>query len=305
MMRWLAGALLLAALGTGAARADDVGPTRGIREVRGALPVMLARRLHATGNTTPVRTVDVVVDKDRALASWTAGDASGLVYLEYRLARWWMKAEANTFDDDGDWSFEPAGSLPLCRDLHASGPTSAELIGPDFAIARDLVDLARSHVTQIARADALASVPHASRAASILTSSACTVSPVTGDDYQATIAEPPRATWKPLDPTFHGRAPTDGEMNGAGADAIFFFSRDIDGAKGFSFPAHTKLDIWCPFVLDPEVRYSLTLVGGDPIVGPIDGTMSDNTMHFDLPAFSAAPGAELRGEIDWLPQRQR
>jgi hypothetical protein len=33
-------------------------------------------------------------------------------------------------------------------------------------------------------------------------------------------------------------------------------------------------------------------------MGPVDGTLTRNTLHFVLPAFTAPPGVELMGEIE-------
>jgi hypothetical protein len=35
-------------------------------------------------------------------------------------------------------------------------------------------------------------------------------------------------------------------------------------------------------------------------IGPIDGTLRDNTLHFELPPFTATPGTSLMGEIDGI-----
>jgi hypothetical protein len=66
--------------------------------------------------------------------------------------------------------------------------------------------------------------------------------------------------------------------------------------------AGTTLDVWFPFVIDPSLRYSLTIAHTDPAIGPIDATISDNTAHFALPAFGLRPGAEVQGEIDGGPR---
>jgi len=252
-----------------AARADDFGPKRGIREVREAVPVLMAALVRSMRVPFPIDVDSVVVANDGAVATWHAGSFGGLTILDYRLARWWLRE---------------THILPLCDDdrgdLRIADPLAADV--------KEHLDLKRRRCDDVA--DLLQPPIWAN---------------VDGTDhYEAFLAPPGSDDLGPQPPSgFRGRAPTDGEMTGPGANAIYFFSRDV-GAQGVAYPAHTTLDIWCPFVLDSEVRYSLTIVGGDAIVGPLDGTMSDNTMHFDLPAFSAQPGAELRGEIDWLTRHR-
>ncbi|MDP9111709.1 MAG: hypothetical protein M3M96_08765 [Candidatus Eremiobacteraeota bacterium] len=141
-----------------------------------------------------------------------------------------------------------------------------------------LLDLATAHIPKFARADALAQ----------------------------TVGY--RSTWQhvsgaPLTGfTFHDRAPTASEMAPSrGADAVYFFTLQPNGTQKISVAAGSTLDVWAPFVLDPHLRYTLTLAMGDPTIGPLEGRLSDNTMHFILPAFTAPPSVELMGEIDADP----
>ncbi len=267
MMRTAAIFLTLVIGALAVAHADDFGPRRGVREVRAAIPVLMEKSARWYGHTAvAIRVEDVVVVGDAAVATWSSGTFEGLTILDYRLARWWVRKnhELQLCDDD-------RGDLKLSAGLAAA--VSAHMM------------LVRRHCDDIAD---------------------LFWPPIWGnisgaDGYIGWLAPPGSINDGPQkDSQFYSRAPTDAEMAQPGADALYFFSRNVGGSQILRFPEHTTLDVWCPFVLDPDVRYSLAITGGDTIVGPIDGTMMYNIMYFDLPAFTAKPGADLQGEIDWL-----
>ncbi len=97
------------------------------------------------------------------------------------------------------------------------------------------------------------------------------------------------------------RAPTLAESwtNPPSGNSYFFFSGTVQAAQPVHVQSGTTIDVWFPFVLDPSLRYSLTIAAPNAMsLGPVEGTLKDNTLHFVLPAFTAPPGAELMGEIE-------
>jgi hypothetical protein len=101
--------------------------------------------------------------------------------------------------------------------------------------------------------------------------------------------------------SFKTRAPTEAESwaNQPSGNSYFFFSGTVQSPQPVHVQAGTKIDVWFPFVLDTSLKYSLTIGGnGFTAIGPVDGTLADNTLHFVLPAFTVAPGVELMGEIE-------
>jgi hypothetical protein len=101
--------------------------------------------------------------------------------------------------------------------------------------------------------------------------------------------------------SFKTRAPTEAESwaNQPTGNSYFFFSGTVQSTQPVHVQAGTTIDVWFPFVLDTSLKYSLTLAGhGFTALGPIDGTLADNTLHFVLPAFTASPGVDLMGEIE-------
>jgi hypothetical protein len=99
---------------------------------------------------------------------------------------------------------------------------------------------------------------------------------------------------------FRTRIPTQAESwITPGGNSYFFFSGTVKSEQPVHVHAGTTLDVWFPFVLDDALRYSITLAAPHLMsIGPIDGTLKDNTLHFTLPAFTAPPGADLMGEIE-------
>lgn len=101
--------------------------------------------------------------------------------------------------------------------------------------------------------------------------------------------------------SFTTRAPTEAESwaNPPSGNAYFFFSGIVHSTQLVHVQAGTVITVWFPFVLDPSVRYSLTIAAPKTLsLGPIEGTLKDNTLYFVLPAFTATPGDQLMGEID-------
>lgn len=98
---------------------------------------------------------------------------------------------------------------------------------------------------------------------------------------------------------FHGRAPTEAEMPPTPLmNGLYFFNLVTDATTPVNVQAASTLDVWFPFVLDPDDRYVLWLGFVDPDIEALPGTLKDNALHFELPAFATRPGKTALGEID-------
>ncbi len=99
------------------------------------------------------------------------------------------------------------------------------------------------------------------------------------------------------------RAPSEAESwhNFFGGNAYVYFTIESRDGLPHAVPAGTPMRIWCPFVLDPALHYSLTIAGADAPIGPIPATFSDNAFAFLLPAFVMSGSARLMGEVDGDP----
>jgi hypothetical protein len=124
----------------------------------------------------------------------------------------------------------------------------------------------------------------------------------TSDGYRVTLHfAPTDAATDGHIASFATRMPTEAESwaNTPSGNAYFFFSGTVQSQQPVHVQAGTILDVWFPFVLDPSLRYSLTIAAPNVMsLGPVEGTLKNNALTFVLPGFTAEPSAELMGEID-------
>ncbi|HVA26542.1 MAG TPA: hypothetical protein VNF68_00045, partial [Candidatus Baltobacteraceae bacterium] len=101
----------------------DVGPGREVQAIRHALPIILARRLRASGLDPKNLVVDdVTVHRNDAVAKWLDGDVSETSPLHYSLGTWWYGFYAVTTRLAGNDTTE---SAPL-GDVLIRPPTQGE-----------------------------------------------------------------------------------------------------------------------------------------------------------------------------------
>ncbi len=296
---------LLLMLATGLPRvalADDAGPRRDVREIRYDLPKLIA----AQNFSTPVRAItidDVAVDGNGALAQWHDNGSQRIDYLVRRFDRWWLENEIY-LDSKGSSAFYDTG----CSSL---GPTSLLLTSLKFP--QPLVTLAARTLPDVMMADArpTPTLPPGG----YLVKPGCDVYRYTIDDiaFSRQVQTPlnlggyamaVRLASNDADSSARirgvgGRAPTEAESwMTRGGNSYFFFSGTVDSAAPIHVTAGTTIDVWFPFVLDSSLYYGLTIAHADKPMGPIDGTLNNNVVHFVLPGFTLPPGATLMGEIE-------
>jgi len=96
-----------------------------------------------------------------------------------------------------------------------------------------------------------------------------------------------------------GFVETNGTLPDAGVpDALYYMFLRRDALETIAFPAGSKIDVWFPYVLDPLRRYSLNVAFVAPEIGGLTGSLHNNTLHFELPAFALAPGRVAVAQID-------
>jgi hypothetical protein len=249
------------------AAADDFGPHPILRDLRGSAPILIAHFAPA-----PILG-DAVIEGNEAIVMWRSAGKPGLATFRRRNDRWWI---AGVFDLFGpalkqqpqEWvktlSVSPA--MVARAEQHVSGFDS------EMPIARPFER------------------PACARCGSNIWNSS--------DGFETTLTfDSATATW---DPTFAilGRAPTVAEMPPTPhMNAFYFFSIIAKGAQPVTLK-YSTLDVWFPYVLDAKQKYSLLLGFVNPNVEDVSGTLSDNTLHFTLPAFATVPGKDALGEID-------
>jgi len=267
------------------ARADDYGPSRTIAGIRHDLPVLLAAGPYAAAQ--PLRFESVVVSGADALVECDACSSTALLRLHYRYDRWWLLGYVSASSD---------------------GLLTAGLTQP-------LVTLAHSHLAMAEKADAATPPPRCKTFNCYFVSGEIydVTAPIQlpfnptrsgrmrGDAYLATVTlsnNDGSASSKIA--SLESRAPTQAESwVTPGGNSYFFFSGTVQSSQPVHVQAGTTVDVWFPFVLDASLRYSLTIAGhGFTAIGPVDGTLDANTLHFVLPAFTVSPGVELMGEVE-------
>ncbi len=282
--------------------ADDAGPGKEVGAIRHDLATLTKRPMLADP-ATPVKIEDVVVDGDDALASWSDASGAGIYRLQRRLHRWWLVA--NVF-------IEKDGSAICCGGMMSPidpfGPTVG-FLERTVHVSAPLAQAAAVHISVVRSADARAA---RSTSAFYVTGH--------GDGYVVSAIPFDRASHVPSETGAYalriafaandapqtarlarisGRAPTEAESWLApDGNSYFFFYGSVESASPIRIRAGTRIDVWFPFVLDSTLTYSLTIAHADRPIGPIDGTLRDNILHFELPAFTLLPGSELFGEIE-------
>ncbi len=286
--------------------ADDAGPGKEVRAIRHDLPLILKGQLQQPYSTDAnVQIEDVVVSGSSALVQWRSASAERVGYLTRRYKTWWLSNELYIGD---------AGAFTLNE--HSSyGPTNW-FLARAFGAPVPLIDLAAESLAAVKTANARPTkcgarnaqlVEPCSIGEGIFPLLSTTLYPgrraqplIVGDGYQMRLVfasndAHPDATLV----NAASRAPTEAESwMTPGGNSYFFFSGTVESDAPIHVSAGTAIDVWFPFLLAPSLYYGLTIAHADKPVGPIDGTLSDNVVHFVLPALTLLPGATLMGEIE-------
>jgi len=285
------------------ARADDYGPSRTIAAIRHDLPVLLAAELRQQpSQLSGPQIAGVVVSGDAALAELGNLVLDRWVRVEqmrYRYDRWWI--EGTLLIDAGKDNAESGPSNPL--------RSASSLLWQRAGIPKSLVALAIANLPLVpgATVRTYATPPpcpfscfaNGSSPEALLFTSAPQW--LTRGGYRLNMQFAPNDAGEDTRiQDANGRAPTQAESwVTPGGNSYFFFSGTVQSTQPVHVQAGTTVDVWFPFVLDASLRYSLTIAGhGFTALGPVDGTLDDNTLHFVLPAFTVSPGVELMGEVE-------
>ena len=311
----------------GIARADDFGPRQDVNEVRADARALLAHRLRQSGIAPESLVVsDVVSVRNDAILSWDAGKLHGFSGFIRLGARWWFALDKAPFGGGGNRScWDTQATYPLAKansfTEHYVGPSANDLAGLGFS--QSLVAAASIRNADVRLAGSAehtqASLSPGQRmrllcdeewylpkSAAPINSSGGYLTPwsPTSDGYRLSIRYSANDSGMGTTLSTFERRPTDAELlpyptpANYSSDAVFYFDLTFDGPKNVQFQPGTTIEVWCPFYLDAALRYNLSISNADKPIGPIYGSLFDNTVHFVLPAFTAMPGKTLMAEID-------
>ena len=280
-------------------QAKDAGPGRDVRQVRGAAQTLI-----------PGATIaNVVVDHStgRALVQWTRTNGTrGIDGFAYVYDRWW---DLLHFRNDGaGWCGNAAP--PFATGIY--GKKQPVAIG-DLITAGVPRALAAEAVTEFDGFNAAsAQFAQALLPPSLVSCSNGQPGTMSGSNQPQLHAAPWQADGYAIQIRMPAQMPvlsaaklTGRRPNGAenwtyypGGNAYVYFDVITDGETPVDLPSGTSVDIWFPFALDTNKTYSLTLAKAAESVGPINGKLQNNILHFDLPAFTIPAHATLIGEVD-------
>ena len=294
-----------------AAFADDAGPSGDLRTLRHDAPILLAARI-LDGKLLGGFAIDgVVVNSDAALLQWHLAQAQRIDYFVRRFGVWWLEDEV--WIDERGRAMGGGGAPIIPGD--ENGPTPSFL--KDWLhFPAPLVDLAAVHLPSmqqaVQRAAARKGSPHFHGDGYFFNELPFVTTeqlPTSMGGYGVVLRFAPNDAPAAARLTrIQGRAPTLAESwVNYGADGYFFFSGTVQSAGPVHFSGGTTIDVWFPFVLDSSLEYSLTIANTTASLGRVVGNVSvaTNTVHFELPAFEAAPNANLIGEVDADPRSHR
>ncbi len=291
-----------------AARADDYGPRRDVAAIRHDLPLLQSGLAMLENSVVQSLVVEsAVVDGEEALVQWRDTNAgyTEIVTMRYRYSRWWLEPGRLFLGHDFAGAC-PTAWAPTPQFLLGKGvpPALATSAGQHMPVVQEAIVAVRQfkeknpnlHCGESSTSDPAYSpfeLPFQStyRRAIAAGDYGVRMRVAKNDGSQdSKIAH------------IQGRAPTEAESwaNQPSGNSYFYFSGTVESAQPVHVQAGMTVDVWFPFVLDPSLSYSLTIAAPHAMsLGPVQGALKDNTLHFVLPAFTAPPVlSELMGEIE-------
>lgn len=293
---------------------------------------LLASRVRQSGvDPKSISIRDVVIEGGQALLSWDSAKQHGVMGLVLSDNRWWDALDMVRGAADRCWITTRTYPLPVLTQQYPADylPAGYEPAPYSTALASDgfstqLVQSAGQRNADVRDADA---EQRKLNAGGHLHAAGCDLDTYTvRSDARVRpnggVVHPPVRTFTsgfdftmrygrndaPANARFtliYVRPPTHAEFlpnppppkDWGGSTDVGFFDFDISGSQPVTFDAGTTVDIWFPFVLDDTLRYDVSLFTGDKALGPYRGTLFDNVLHFELPAFTVVPGKGFQAEI--------
>jgi hypothetical protein len=287
------GAFVAAAIAAPASAAGNRGTAVAIAAIRHDLPLLLAARLRDV-HVKP--SVDwVVANGNNAVAMWHAGKNRGIVSLRFRSDRWWWRGAA-TATWPGEWTpmWVPGRQASCFGYAVAPGPPSAhDLLAQGFidkALADELSDRLRATPTT--------GIPELKEC---FPDTRYIKSPT--DAYDATFFHKEDVGWRWF--TLHGRAAAgSSKATIPGADTYYVFTLSAQAFPAdappptITFASGSTFEVWFPYVLPTDRRYTLRITGVLPEPASISGTLRNNVLRFVLPSFTLRTDVPAQGEIE-------
>lgn len=291
---------------TNAARADDAGSRADLRALRHDAPILLAETMleeHLVGRLV---IDDVVVSGNDAAMLWSVGEIHRIERFARRRGAWWIAGEI--------WIDPRTGAAMGGSPADSYGPTPSLL--RTLGYPKTLIELAALHlpIVQVAQAKPkpppTASNPFPGHfhgdwyVTDEIAFTSDPPSPWPTDGYGVTVRF--AANDAPADARYariEGRRPDWAPSRiGPIGDDYFELRGVVVSPKPIHITSGSTIDVWFPFVLDSDLEYDIALSTANQRVAVETGRLDQqtNVVHFELPAFTAIPGAALVAEVTAL-----
>lgn len=292
-MQLLVALVLVAFTAQAVCAANDLGPPESVAAIRREVPKLLANRMGGDGS---VSVTGVVTDGVHAVAVWQGGGTAGIVVMRERNGFWWSQGFATHPPHRSEWT-----------PLNASPPTSSYCGSGDnpAPVASDLVDRFAFPVALAKSAAVAYAEPGLPSPKAISVKGGGTL--VIGRYVDCVTYRVPSAQVDGyalnLDGLFSSDRMPSLTVTNATPESAIRIAHLVDLTISSSEPlAASKLNVWCPWPLDPASRYTLKLRltnGREQLVaGSLDNA---NNLHFVLPPIPIVPLAVTRGTISVDP----
>lgn len=275
----------------GAVSSADVGSTADLAAIHHDLPILMSAEVQYV---RPLIIEWVVTDGRRAIASWAANPFRGFATLAKREGRWWWTGDSVS-DPGGFWTnlTAPPQDLGRCFDA-IQAPPSAKAVFDDGYIDKSTYMLLRGRWKAAAK-------PTTFR----LREEFCPR--IHAEDWSGNYRlrlDPSRgaegARYDFGDPASQRRT----DLAHRNGHYDFDLSSRVYEAKKpltVSTLSDADLTLWAPFVLDKTQVYTLDLLGAEPPIFGLRGTLRNNTLMFALPPFTIPIRKIERGTINKQP----
>jgi len=293
------------------AYAGDAGPREDVVAIRHDAPILLGAQVDGEAIVD-----SVVIDRDAAIATWHAqGIEHGMVGLRREGGRWWATGFArritqNSYGSRALWeAVAPVANPPQYCPGTAFFWLGSTLMADGLGVTPRLLS---SAIAQSSDLRWEASLEHSPVVPGVECSTYSVDASAPEDDIDPQYVRDADGTTavvalavKPGTPHIRTSVAGLGAANAIAPDpgvtsAIYVLFLHRDALKPIDFSTGSKIDVWFPYVLDPWRRYSLNVAFVTPEITDVIGTLHDNTLHFELPAFALSTERAGIAQIDGI-----
>jgi hypothetical protein len=274
-----------------AVRAPDIGPAQNTAAIRRAIPKLFADRMGGAS----VSVNQVFANETRGIALWTGGGNGGIAVMQKRNGLWWLMAYAMHPPHPNEWteiSTKPPVST-YCGSGDNAPPAPADLM-KRFGLSPRLANTAAAAYSDTIPANSMPAAYNGSRRPAGNRTVYCDIYSYPGASVDGYSLD--------LTGSYPGGMPSLLAVNATPESATAIAALvHLTIASKAPLPG-LKLHVWCPWVLEPASRYTLTLHLRDGSTKSVTGIVdSENNLQFVLPTLPIGPVDATHGTISVDP----